>query len=251
MGVSMLTLFAVALFLPLFPLSVVFNATLAKLRHPLLRFLLLLIWPQIGVLLLDQIHAAIPQWWVAWALASAAFYAVRLLSCRDLGRHAGFLASSALALAWGMAAAGADTATLSQFVLWMSLPPALLVLVDGALTRRFGAAFAGLTPGLGIGLPRLSGLLVVTMLAAIATPPFPGFFALLDLLNQLQGGSMVAVLTIWLIWGWAATRLIQGFITGEVRHDVIKDLSRRSTVIGSAVLVMLAGAGLFLTGGGL
>lgn len=245
----MLLILAAALFLPLFPFSTVLNAVLAKLTHPVVRFALLLVWPQIGVLLLDQAQVTIPQWLVAWALLSAAFYAVRLLTCRDLGRYAGYLASSSLALTWALAASGAGTTALAMFAFWLSLPAALMVLLAGALTRRFGAAYAGLNPGLGNLVPRLSGLLVVTTLAAIATPPFPGFFALLDLLSRLGGLSVVAVLAIWLVWGWAATRLLQGFIAGECRHHVIADLPQRSTVIWSGLFIAMIGAGLYLNGG--
>ncbi len=241
--------FLAAIFLPLFPFSMALNAVLAQLRHPVARFVVLLIWPQIGVLLLNQTQATIPPWLVAWAMLSAAFYALRLLTCRDLGRFAGYLASSSLALTWALAASGAGMTALALFAFWLSLPAALMVLLADILTRRFGAAYAGLCPGLGNVFPRLSGLLVVTTLAAIATPPFPGFFALLDLLSQLRGILLVAVLATWLVWGWAATRLLQGFIAGECRYEGIDDLTQRSTVIWSGLLIAMLCAGLYLNGG--
>lgn len=186
---------------------------------------------------------------MAWALLSAAFYAVRLLTCRDLGRYAGYLASSSLALTWALAASAADTGTLALFAFWLSLPAALMLLLADVMSRRFGAAYAGLCPGLGNTFPRLSGLLVATTLAAIATPPFPGFFALLGLFTQLHGLALVVVLTIWLLWGWAATRLLQSFIAGDCRYEGIADLGQRSTVIWSGLLIAMLGAGLTLTGG--
>src|SRR3569623_1433547 len=54
-----------AFFLPLFPLSMGFNAVFARLRHPLLRTAMLLIWPQIGVLALSLVTTPIPEWVVA------------------------------------------------------------------------------------------------------------------------------------------------------------------------------------------
>lgn len=238
-----------AIFLPLFPLSTALNAALAQVRHPVARFAVLLAWPQIGVLLIHQVQESIPQWFAAWALLSAAFYAVRLLTCRDLGRYAGYLASSSLALTWALAASGAETETLALFAFWLSLPAALMLLLADVMSRRFGAAYAGLCPGLGNTFPRLSAVLVVTTLAAIATPPFPGFFALLGLLTQLHGIALVVVLAIWLLWGWAATRLLQSFIAGECRYEGIADLSQRSTAIWSGLLIALMGAGLSLNGG--
>jgi hypothetical protein len=61
-----------ALFLPLFPLSMVFNQGLGRLRQPWLRALLLLLWPQIGVLIISQAEAQVPDWFVVWALLTAA-----------------------------------------------------------------------------------------------------------------------------------------------------------------------------------
>lgn len=245
----MLTTFIAAIFLPLFPLGMALNLSLATLRHPLAQFLLLLAWPQIGVQILDRTQAFIPSWFVAWALASAGLYALRMLTCRELERHAAYLASSSLALTWVLAEAGVGTPALMAFAFWLSLPAALAMLVAGSLTKRFGAAYAGLPPGLGQALPRLSGVLAVVSLAAVATPPFPGFFVLLDLLARLQGQVAMAILAIWLMWGWSATRVLQGFLAGESRHEGISDLAPGSTVIWSALLVILAGAGLSLSGG--
>lgn len=240
-----------ALFLPLYPLSAPFNALLARLRLPFARFVLLLAWPQIGVALLAQAGTAVPTWLVGWALLSAALYALRLLTCRDLGRAAGYLETSATALTWGPAAAAASVESLALFAFWMSLPPALMTLLDGMLARRFGAAYAGLCPGLGGALPRLSALLVATVLAAVATPPFPGFFALLGLLGRLGGMAAVVVLLIWLSWAWAAVRLLQGFVAGTCREDGIDDLRPGAALAWIGVLAVFVGAGFLFTGGGL
>jgi NADH:ubiquinone oxidoreductase subunit 4 (subunit M) len=173
---------------------------------------------------------------------------LRLLTCRDLGRAAGYLATSATALTWGLAGSGEQ---LALFAFWMSLPAALTTLLDGMLVRRFGAAYAGLCPGLGGALPRYAALLVVTLLAAVATPPFPGFFALLGLLHGLNGLSAIVVLVIWLVWAWAAVRLLQGFVAGTCREGGIDDLRPGSVMAWIGVLVVFAGAGFYFTGGGL
>lgn len=245
----MLTL--IALFLPLFPLSAVQNLILARLRAPFARAVLLLLWPQIGVTLLHTLQPPVPGFVVAWALASAAFYALRLLTVRDLGVWAGFLASSAVALSWGLVAHGADINELRLFVLWFSLPAALLVLLIGPLTERLGAAYAGLFAGLAEAQPRLAIVLSAVVLSTIATPPFPGFFALLDLLRGLSSGSALAVLGVWLIWGWAATRLLQGFVAGNGRDVGAPDLARSSLLTYIAALAVFAATGLQFAGGSL
>jgi len=244
-------LILVALFLPLFPLSVVPNLILAHLRPPFARAALLLLWPQLGVTLLHALQPEIPAFVLTWALLSAAFYALRLLTVRDLALWAGLLASSALALTWVLAARGADVDALRLFVFWFSLPPALLVLLTGPLVRRLGAAYAGLFAGFAEGQPRLAVVLTAVTLSTVATPPFPGFFALLDLLRGLGSTAVLGVLGIWLIWGWAATRVLQGFVTGSGRENTAADFRRSSLLTYSAVLIAFAVAGLQFTGGGL
>lgn len=245
----MTLMLAAALFLPLFPFSIALNGVLTRLRHPVARFVVLLLWPQIGVLLLRLADQPVPAIFIAWALASSALYALRLLTVRDLGLWAGFLASSALALTWGFAERNAGGVTMHLFALWFSLPAALLALLAGPLAKRFGAAYAGLQGGLAASVPRLSGLLVLTVLAAIATPPSPGFFAMLDLLRHLNWSAMPVVLAVWLLWGWAATQLMQGFVFGETRATPVADIGRASALAYSGALGTFIVTGLYLTGG--
>lgn len=239
----------VALFLPLFPLSAVQNLIFARLRAPLARAALLMLWPQLGVTLLHALQPEIPAFVAIWALLSAAFYALRLLTVRDLGLWACLLASSALALTWELAARGADVMQLRLFAFWFSLPSALLVLLTRPLARRLGAAYAGLVTRLGEGQPRLAVVLTAVVLSAVATPPFPGFFALLDLLRGSTGTIALGVLGVWLIWGWAATRVLQGFVAGGRREIAAADLGRSGTLTYAAALVAFATAGLVVAGG--
>lgn len=247
----MTLLLIASLFLPLFPLSIVFNGALTTLRHPAARAALLLVWPQLGIGLLQIAPHVVPPYFVPWALLTSGLYALRLLTIRDMGRWAGFLATSGLALTWALAAAGADSVDLRLFAFWFSLPPALMALLAYPLTRRFGAAYAGLQGGLIGHLPRLSGVLAVTALAAVATPPFPGFFGLLRVLHVLDWAGAAAVMAIWLIWGWAATKLMQGFIFGAERMQSDVDIGRTSTLAFAGMLGVFIAAGLYSTGGGL
>jgi hypothetical protein len=245
----MTTLAIVALFLPLFPASVVLNAALAALRDPLARCVLLLLWPQIGVALLQLAPQTPPHYVLPWALATSGFYALRLLTARDLGQWAGFLATSAFALTW--VRAGEGPAVLHASALWFSLPAALTALLARPLSRRFGAAYCGLQGGLSGSLPRLSGVLVLTVLAAVGTPPFPGFFALLQVLHALQWSGALGVLLIWLMWGWAATRLLQGFVFGTEPRLSPADIGQLPMLAFAGVLGGFVLAGVLLNGGGL
>ncbi len=247
----MTLLLITSLFLPLFPLSVVLNGALTRVRHPAARAALLLVWPQLGTGLLSIAPHAVPAYFVPWALLTSGLYALRLLTVRDMGRWAGFLATSGLALTWALAADGGDGVDLHLFAFWFSLPSALMALLVQPLTRRFGAAYAGLQGGLIGPLPRLSGVLAVTALAAVATPPFPGFFALLRVLHALDWAGAVVVLAIWLVWGWAATKLLQGFLFGADRAAHSVDIGRASTLAFTGAAGLFVAAGLYLTGGGL
>lgn len=241
----MMKLLIVALFLPLFPFSIVLNGLLARLRHPWAKCALLLLWPQCGILVLYAVRQPIPDGFIAWSLLSSAFYALRLLTVRDLGLWAGFLATSALALLW--VESGRSAVDMHVLAFWFSLPSALLALLAGSLIKRFGAAYTGLYGSLADNVPRLSALLVITLLAAIATPPFPGFFALLGLLHRTSAAP--AVLLIWLLWGWASIKLMQGFLSGESSHEKTADIGQGGTLLLACIFGVMVVAGLYLTGG--
>lgn len=238
-----------AVFLPLFPFSIVLTALVRAIRAPLLRFALLLLWPQLGIWLIEP--GRLPDGMIVWALASSALYAVRILTVRDLGLWAAFLACSVWALMWILLGVGEPQAKLSLYALWFSLPAALLALLAGSLTRRFGAAYAGLTAGLMGSMPRFSGALVVTVLAAIATPPFPSFFALLRIVQQSAFAVATAALLIWLVWSWAGARLMLGFIAGTPSHDGVTDLKRAKLLVYGGVLGAFCVAGIYAMRGGL
>jgi hypothetical protein len=209
----------VGLFLPLFPLSMVFNLLFARVPQQLARAALLLTWPLAGVGLLHELGADVPQPVLNWALATSALYAVRLLPLRELGTWTGFLATSVWALLWIPASEGFELADMALDALGFSAPLALLVLITVLLNRRLGGAYAGINDGIANSLPRLSVVLIICLLAAVATPPFPGFFSLLSVLMLASPVNAIGLLVIWLLWSWAAARLIQGFVVGTPAQD--------------------------------
>lgn len=74
---SLLSVMLAGLFLPLFPLSIVFNQVLGLLPHPVLRAGLLLLWPQVGVALVLWLGEKPPAWVSVWAILTALMYALR------------------------------------------------------------------------------------------------------------------------------------------------------------------------------
>jgi NADH:ubiquinone oxidoreductase subunit 4 (subunit M) len=251
MSATTATLLA-ACFLPLFPLSAVFNALFRQLRHPALRTALLLVWPQLGVTALASLATPVSRWLATLALATSVFYGIRALALRELGMWTGFLATSSWALLWISAYHGAAAPVLRLHALGFSVPLVLLAWLTAALERRFGAAYAGLYGGLAQIVPRLSGVLVFVVLAVIATPVFPAFFTMLStIVTSVPAAPAVAVGVAgsWLIWSWAGARLLQGVIVGTGRQGEVRDLSLGATWAYALVLVLLVGLGLWWIGG--
>jgi hypothetical protein len=243
------TYLLIGLFLPLFPLSMVFNLLFARAASPPVRAALLLAWPLAGLALLQSPGADVPEPVLIWALATSALYAVRLLAIRDLGTWTGFLATSVWALLWIPAREGFELKDIALDALGFSAPLALLVLFMALLNRRFGGAYAGVRDGMATSLPRLSVALIICLLAAVATPPFPGFFTLLSALIQASPVNMVGMLVVWLLWSWAAARMIQGFVVGTPAQECnVQDIGL-PLIWGLAMLFMtLLLAGVLLAG---
>lgn len=235
--------------LPLFPFSIVFNALLERLQHPLLRSLLLLAWPQAGLWTLSNHVAGVPDWFAYWALASSLLYAFRLVSMREMGRWTGFLGTSAWALLWLPLTTGTPAGELWISATAFSIPLVFLALLADTLETRFGAAYTGLYGGLAQSMPRFSGVLVLSVLAATATPLFPGFFAMLHALIESRPLPAVGLAGIWLVWSWAGARLLQGLIVGSADPVPDHDIGMISTWGYATGLIGLIVAGLILTGG--
>jgi len=241
------TFVLIAIFLPVFPLSMVFNALFVRTTQPILRGLLLLVWPLIGVALYQWLEPRLPQWLVPAALATAVFYAFRLLAMREVGIWTGFIATSIWACLWLPLVHGDKDAVL--YVFWFGVPLAILAFLVSGLNRRYGAAYTELYGGLARTVPRLSGIFVVTILAVTATPVFPGFFGILNILKASAPATALVLLSLWLIWSWAGMRLIQGLIVGDPSEDVIEDTPLTLTWGFGVLMTVMIAAGFALTGG--
>lgn len=246
-----MTYLLAAIFLPLFPFSIVINALLSSTRNPWLRTLLMVAWPATGIYLVMAFGATPPQWIMYWAAATAVLYAFRSLDLRDLNQWSSFIATSAWALLWLLFMPTSESAVIWPLVIGLALPLVFLPGLASLVGRRFGGAYAGLVNGLAINLPRLALLLVLLVLAITATPIFPGFFVLLGMINRLLPVVpllAVGILLVWLLWTWSGMRILQGLIVGQQRHSDVVDISR---VLLSAVLLSMlvfVFAGLLLSG---
>ena len=246
-----LNILLAGIFLPLFPMSMVFNAIFDNIKHSWLRALLILVWPLIGFLIVLSSNLDIPDWVLTLALSTSFLYALRMLTLREVNQWGGFLATSFWSLLWVPVMQGIPPDLLYWFAISMSMPLVLLVLLSSGLEKRFGAAYTGLYGGLARTIPRYAGVLVIVVIAAIATPLFPTFFIMLDMVVETVSNKPVAALTllfIWLLWSWAGARLIQGLIVGRASKNKIADMNLNSISFYSIVLIVLIGSGVYLGG---
>jgi len=242
-------LLLIAVFLPLFPQSVIFNMLFEKMSQPIIRVVMLGGWPLIGIYLLGDDVKSLPVWFMVWALGTSALYGFRLLAMRDMGIWVGFLATSIWALLWVSVGSGVDTEWLYHAALGFSIPLALMVVSIRHIETRFGAAYMDLYGGLAVTTPRLSGVLVFSVLAATASPVFPAFFIMLHTIMSSTAGTMIAILGVWLLWTWGSARLLQGIIVGPAVGEKVQDIGKGLTWLYALLLVALVLIGIYLTGG--
>lgn len=238
------------LFLPLFPLSMVFNALFNRLRQVVPRCILLIAWPHIGLAIIHTTDTNIPTWVIVWALVTSLLYALRMLALRDVGQWNSFLATSMWAMLW-LTATDMNQSMQHIYALGITAPLVLLALLSAGLEKRFGAAYTDLYGGLALSMPRFSGVLVVVILAAIATPLFPSFFIMLKLIldtSVVMPIATFALLAVWLLWSWAGVRLLQGLIVGPASQGEADDFNLISCWSYVIVLIALMLSGVYLSG---
>jgi hypothetical protein len=250
MAESMIILLA-GIFLPLFPMSMVFNVIIDNTERSWLRALLFAVWPLCGLFIVLNSRVVMPDWLLPLALFTSALYALRMLTLREVNQWSGFLATSLWSLLWLSIIQDTPVLLLYAYALSMSVPVVLLVLLSGGLEQRFGAAYTGLYGGLARTIPRFAGILVTVVVAAIATPLFPTFFIMLDMVVEtVSAMPLVAMvlLLIWLLWSWAGALLIQGLIVGRASNVKIADLDITAIGLYTLVLLALIVGGVYLSG---
>jgi len=245
-----LTLVFAALFLPLFPLGMVFNTLFQRVRNAWIRVTIMLIWPLPGVWILQSASSVIPDWIIYWALFSALLYGFRAVVVKEFGIWIGFLATSTWALSWIAMNFGVKPNELLLHVLAFSLPLSLLILLVAELERRYESAYVSVIGGLAQAQPKLAVLLVITLLAAIGSPLFPAFFSMLDTVaHTITVLPFIAfgLVTVWLLWSWSGIGLLQHLLVGTASHVQHKDISHGVLMIYSALLLLLIIGGLYLS----
>ena len=248
---ELMIILVAGIFLPLFPMSMVFNAVVDNIKQPWLKVFLFVAWPLCGLFIVFYSGVVIPSWILTLALVTSTLYAFRMLSLREVNQWNGFLATSLWSLLWLAVIHKTPEVLLYGYALGMTVPLVLLVILSAGLEKRFGAAYTGLYGGLARTIPRFSGVLVMVIVAAVATPLFPTFFIMLDMVVEtivVMPLAAMALLLIWLLWSWAGARLIQGLIVGRASNTKVADIGISTISSFSIVLLALATAGIYLSG---
>jgi NADH:ubiquinone oxidoreductase subunit 4 (subunit M) len=239
-----------AFFLPLFPLGMVFNALYQRIGCAWMRILLLMFWPLVGLVIIKKTSITVPDEIALWALFSAALYGFRAVVIREVNVWIGFLATSSWSLVWVALATGVDADKLLMHVIAFNIPLVLLLTLVNEIESRYESAYAGVVNGLAQSHPRLSGVFVITLLAAIGSPLFPAFFAMINNITHAAPvipTAAIGVAVVWLLWSWSGMQLLQELLVGPANREQHQDMTLTRTTVYSLMLVLLVGGGLYLS----
>ena len=244
-----MSLLLAGFFLPLFPMSIVFNYVFQRASSAWLRVFIILVWPLPGLWLIENSATELVDTYVYWAMFTAVLYGFRTVVVKELSVWTGFIATSAWSLLWVAEYLGATVNDLVMHAFAYSVPLVLLALIVARLERQYESAYVGVVTGLAQEQPRMAGIVVVVILAVIGSPVFPSFFSLLSNINNvvmLLPSVAVAIALVWLLWSWSGVRLLQELIVGDpavFRHD---DIGFGPTILFGLSLILLVGGGLYM-----
>ena len=246
-----MNLLLAGLFLPLFPMSIVFNYVFQRASSVWLRVFIILVWPLPGFWLIENSATELVDIdiYVYWALFTAVLYSFRSVVVKELSVWTGFIATSAWSLLWVAEYLGATVNDLVMHAFAYSVPLVLLALIVARLERQYESAYVGVVTGLAQEQPRMAGIVVVVILAVIGSPAFPSFFSLLSNINNvviLLPSVALVITLVWLLWSWSGIRLLQELIVGDpavLRHD---DIGFSQTMLFGLSFILLVGGGLYM-----
>lgn len=245
-----MTLIIAGFFLPLFPMSIVFNFVFQRASATWVRVIVLLVWPLPGLWLIENASPQLVDALVLWALFTSILYGFRTVVVKELGIWTGFIATSAWSLLWVAAYLGANIDALIMHAFAFSLPLVLLAILVARLERQYESAYAGVVTGLAQEQPRMAGIFVVVMLAIIGSPLFPSFFSLLSNINNvvmIMPSIALAIALVWLLWSWSGIRLLQELVVGDPAVTQCDDISQSMTIMFCISFFIFVAGGLYMS----
>ena len=151
-----MSLLLAGLFLPLFPMSIVFNYVFQRAGSAWLRVFIILVWPLPGLWLIENSATELVDIYVYWALFTAVLYSFRTVVVKELSVWTGFIATSAWSLLWVAEYLGATVNDLVMHAYAYSVPLVLLALIVARLERQYESAYVGVVTGLAQEQPRMT-----------------------------------------------------------------------------------------------
>lgn len=237
-------------FLPLFPMSIVFNFIFQRANSAWLRVFIILIWPLPGLWLIKNNATELLNIYIFWAMFTAILYGFRTVVVKELSVWTGFIATSAWSLLWVAEYIGAKIDDLIMHAFAYSIPLALLAFIVARLERQYESAYVGVVTGLAQEQPRTTGIIVVVILAVIGSPLFPSFFSLLSNINNIVivlPSVASAIVLVWLLWSWSGIRLLQELMVGDPAVIQHKDISHSKAIFYCVSFVLLVAGGLYMS----
>lgn len=244
-----MSLLLAGFFLPLFPMSMVFNFVFQRASSALLRVFIILVWPLPGLWLIENSSTDLVDIYVYWALFTSVLYGFRTVVVKELSVWTGFIATSAWSLLWVAEYLGAKVDDLIMHTFAYTIPLVLLALIVARLERQYESAYVGVVTGLAQEQPRTAGLVVVVILAVIGSPLFPSFFSLLSNINNVAivlPSVALAITLVWLLWNWSGIRLLQELVVGDPAVFQHEDISYGKTMLFCFSCFLLVAGGLYM-----
>ncbi|MDD2790752.1 MAG: hypothetical protein PHU40_08840 [Sulfurimonas sp.] len=232
--ISLIVLFL----LPIFPMSLATNFLLSKLKGLTLLFVLTTIF-FLGALLLNSFeNKTLIEVISILALFSTLFYALRLVSVSNAYNYLLFYYSTIAGFAWLWKSINGE---MLMFFIAFILPIVGFGLLINFLDKQFGTTYFKAFKGLGTVMPRFSILFIISVVALILTPYFPGFRIFVEEIVHFDIYYLIVIAISWLFISWSGITMIEKLIYGVTQRKVhYRDLSGGLTAF--IILIYLIGA---------
>jgi hypothetical protein len=224
---ELLTTLAVLFLLPIFPFSMVTNFILSKFKGLMLLFVLTCMFLAGALLLSTYENQMLVEIVSVVALFSTMFYALRLLSVSHAYNYLIFYYSTISGFAWLWKSVDGN---MLVFFIAFSLPIIGFGVLIAFLDKQFKTTYFKAFKGLGDVVPRFSVLLVISVVALIFTPYFPGFRIFIQEVVKFDIYYLFAIVLSWLLISWSGITLIEKLIYGVPQRKLhYRDLSLLQT----------------------
>ncbi len=239
---------ASALFLPLFPLHLLYITALTRTPRTLTIALAILL-PVAGLFMVPEIPLALRPAVGTLAAIGALWGAVKALAQIDVARLLAFGGFSLYSvLWWHLSQVGKVDSLALSYAAGVTLAIGGLTLAWSMIRARFGDLDLHHIGGLFSPMPRFALCTALLVMAAAGLPPFGLFFSYLKILlnpSTTMSLGLVAIIATWFAASWYLFKLMQRLLFGphrpDLRYEDLRPAEVTSFVVVLALLVVLGG----------